>query len=102
MRFHWPHDGYNGFRCFADIPAASIGLLKRLPRDFRDFNARKLMLSDCQEHCGRYNGLQSWCRLLHFAFRCFRNLKRSGKRQSIATLINHQVEEEADLSKAQD
>ena len=41
--------------------------------------------------------LQSWSRLLHFISGSFKNLRRAGKWWSTATLINHQVAEEADF-----
>ena len=72
----------------------NVRVLKRIPRASRQLAASKLasVLDSVTEH----NDDASWDRLFKFSVRCFAVPKRGGKRRSLATLVNRQVQVEGD------
>ena len=73
----------------------SFRVLKRVPRESRDLAARKF--ASIIDEVVLLNNHTSWSRLLKFAFHCFRQPSRGGKRWKLAKLVNKQIREDTDF-----
>ena len=72
----------------------SVRVLKRIPRASRHLAATKL--SNVLDDVSEKNDTASWARLLKFSQRCFAAPRRGGQRRSLASVVNRQLQEEAD------
>ena len=76
-------------------PDHSVRILKRVPRASRQQAASKLacIVQDVVD----LNTVEAWVRLMKFSRRCLARPSRGGHRRSLATAVNRQLREEADL-----
>ena len=72
-----------------------VRILKRIPKASRHLASSKL--ARVLDSVAESNDDASWDRLLKFSSRCFAVPKRGGKRISLASQVNRQVQEETDL-----
>ena len=72
----------------------SVRVLKRIPRASRHLTVTKL--SNVLDDVSEKNDTASWARLLKFSQRCFAAPRRGGQRRSLASVVNRQLQEEAD------
>lgn len=71
-----------------------VRILKRIPRASREQSLKKL--ASILEGVVSSNCPRAWERLFHLSARCLRVPARSGRRWSLATMINKQLREEED------
>ena len=80
----------------SEIPPTGsfVKILKRIPKASREQCGKKL--ASILDACVEKNDHTVWDRLLRFSSRCLRAPRRGGKRRSLASAINKQLNEEVD------